>query len=125
MSDAIILRKRQELLNKLRPVASGVPVGKAMAEPLPYFHTIGKGKPRIRRRRSPVALRPDESHKTRPNFPAGVRPPPQIAVGAAIGGDAMQMNAEIAQGVLLAGGAQAVGQRVGRPRRALRRSSGY
>ena len=119
MSDAIILRKRQELLNKLRPVAPGVPVGKAMTEPLPYFHTVGKGKPRIRRSRSP-ALRADESHKTRPNFPAGARPPPPIALGAAIGGDAMQMNADIAQGVLLAGGAQAVGQRVGRPRRALR-----
>ena len=124
MSDLIILRKRQELLNKLRPVAPGIPVGKAMTEPLPYFHTVGKGKPRIRRK-TPVALRrPDESHKTRPNFPAGVRPPPQIAVGAAIGGDAMQMNADIAQGVLLTGGAQAVGQRVGRPRRALRQG-GY
>ena len=123
MSDAIVLRKRQELLNKLRPLAPGVPVGKAMNEPLPYFHTIGKGKPRIRRSRSP-ALRADESHKTRPNFPAAARPPPPIALGAAIG-DVMQMNAEIAQGVLLAGGAQAVGQRVGRPRKALRRSSGY
>ena len=123
MSDAIVLRKRQELLNKLRPVAPGVPLGKAMTEPLPYFHTVGKGKPRIRRSRSP-ALRADESHKTRPNFPAAARAPPPIALGAAIG-DVMQMNAEVAQGVLLAGGAQAVGQRVGRPRRALRRSSGY
>ena len=122
MSDAIILRRRQELLNKLRPLAKAE-VGHAMKEPLPYFHTIGKGKPRIRRSRSP-ALRPDESHKTRPNFPAAARPPPPIAMGAAIG-DVMQMNAEIAQGVLLTGGAQAVGQRVGRPRRALRRSSGY
>ena len=119
MSDAIILRKRQELLNKLRPLAKAE-VGHAMNEPLPYFHTVGKGKPRIRRSRSP-ALRADESHKTRPNFPAAARPPPLIAMGAAIGQDGMQMNVEIAQGVLLAGGAQAVGQRVGRPRRALRR----
>ena len=124
MSDAIVLRKRQELLNKLRPLAKAE-VGHAMNEPLPYFHTIGKGKPRIRRRRSPVALRPDESHKTRPNFPAAARPPPPIALGAAIiGQDVMQMNAEIAQGVLLIDGAQAVGQRVGRPRRALRQG-GY
>ena len=121
--DAIILRRRQELLKKLRPVAKAE-VGHAMNEPLPYFHTVGKGKPRIRRRRSPVALRPDESHKTRPSYPAAARPPPPIALGAAIG-DVMQMNAEIAQGVLLTGGAQAVGQRVGRPRRALRRQGGY
>ena len=122
MSDAIVLRKRQELLNKLRPVAKAQ-VGHAMNEPLPYFHTVGKGRAKTRRSK-PVAARPDESHKTRPNFPASARPPPPIALGAAIG-DVMQMNAEIAQGVLLAGGAQAVGQRVGRPRRALRRSSGY
>ena len=122
MSDAIILRRRQELLNKLRPLAKAE-VGHAMKEPLPYFHTIGKGKPRIRRSRSP-ALRADESHKTRPNFPAGARPPPPIALGAAIG-DVMHMNADIAQGVLLTSGAQAVGQRVGRPRRALRRLGGY
>ena len=125
MSDAIILRRRQELLNKLRPLAKAE-VGHAMNEPLPYFHTVGKGKPRIRRSRSPAIRRPDESHKTRPSYPAAARPPPPIAMGAAIiGQDVMQMNAEIAQGVLLAGGAQAVGQRVGRPRRALRRSSGY
>ena len=123
MSDTIVLRKRQELLNKLRPVAR-TEVGRAMNEPLPYFHTVGKGRAKTRRSRSPVALRADESHKTRPNFPASARPPPPIALGAAIG-DVMQMNAEIAQGVLLTGGAQAVGQRVGRPRRALRRSSGY
>ena len=122
MSDAIILRKRQELLNKLRPVAKAE-VGHAMNEPLPYFHTVGKGRAKTRRSK-PVAARPDESHKTRPNFPASARPPPPIALGAAIG-DVMQMNAEIAQGVLLTGGAQAVGQRVGRPRKALRRSSGY
>ena len=125
MSDAIVLRKRQELLNKLRPVAPGVPVGKAMNEPLPYFHTVGKGRAKTRRSRSLVALRADESHKTRPNFPAAARPPPPIAMGAAIiGQDVMQMNADIAQGVLLTGGAQAVGQRVGRPRRALRQG-GY
>ena len=123
MSDVIILRKRQEILNKLRPLAKAEVVH-AMKEPLPYFHTLGKGKAKTRRNKL-LAIRADESHKTRPNFPAAARAPPPVAMGAAIGDDVMQMNAEIAQGVLLAGGAQAVGQRVGRPRRALRRQGGY
>ena len=84
MSDLIILRKRQELLNKLRPVAR-TEVGHAMNEPLPYFHTVGKGRAKTRRSK-PVTTRPDETHKTRPSFPAAARPPPPIALGAATGG---------------------------------------
>jgi len=108
-TDVSVLKKRQQYLTKLRPKAK-VDVGHKMIEPLPQFRSASKSKPRAHKAASHT-IRHDESHKSRPSYPAAIITPP-IAMGVAVPPHGMQLNGNIAQGVLIANGAQAVGARV-------------
>ena len=64
MSDTAVLRARQHHLAALRPKAKGE-IGHRMNEPLPYFHSVGKGRLTAVRpkKQPPYAIRSDERHK--------------------------------------------------------------
>ena len=110
MSDSVVLKKRAQYMSQLRPKARG-DVGHLMNEPLPYYKSLKITKRKNRGARA-HAIRIDESHKTRPNYPAAARPPPPIAMGVGIPPGGMQLGGNIAQGVPIAHGAHAVGRAV-------------
>ena len=63
MSDAVVLKARQQYLAKLRPKAKA-DVGHKMKEPIPYFHSVSKGRT-FAKRHPAYPIRGDEMHKNR------------------------------------------------------------
>ena len=111
LADAATLKRREQYLKKLRPRTNG-DVAHKMPQPLPHFRAANKSKPRAHKSAS-HSIRKDKSHESKPSYPAPYREP-AIAMGVAVPPHGMQLGGNVAQGVLIANGAQAVGARVGK-----------
>ena len=113
--DAAVLKLRNKYLQKLRPKTKEI-IAHRMVENIPRLRSRAGESKRKSAKKHQIPTRKDESHKTRPSYRAAHGPAPDIALGIAIEPNGvMQLGGQIAQGVQIVGGAQAVGVPVGAP----------